>query len=569
MSPSIDMLDAERDALIGRWRMIEPLLDASPGSVEEWGRLREQFFTEHGAIPCSVADRTRLEQLKDKYVGNRCFVIGNGPSLNRTPLHLLKNEFTFGVNRFYLMHERLDWQPTFYTANDWRVVLDCAEEINALQGSLKFLDERFHGLLVDSESVHWYWHGRTLAPGEEGFSTDASLGIRGAGSVVGSAIQLAYHMGFDPIYLIGVDVSYAIPSTVKQEGPDRFGNGVGLYLTSTEDDDANHFDRRYFGTGRKWHDPNVKRMIEGFEQCQKGVVTRGRSILNATVGGQLEVFPRVEIRDLFSSEAASTGSAEATSFIAALLLILRGNNSGLALEIGVADSGASMLLAASGVTTYICETHDIARARITENWPRHWPVFIDPREVDAYEYRTPIYRHGGDMVDCLAQLSASALELSNVNVASLQRVLEVIPDVNVDVLAISLRPLQRSILDGWPWDEVRPPVVTVSVDDDRAPAFGFDFATLAELLESKGYQVWDVGVDSVSPWRGNGTARSGPRLSRLIGTELTYSAEQMTALVTLANELSSEANKALLREGFRGLAPAIRSVMALRRDVYR
>ncbi len=32
-------------------------------------------------------------QLKDKYKGERVFVVGNGPSLNKTPLYLLKNEY--------------------------------------------------------------------------------------------------------------------------------------------------------------------------------------------------------------------------------------------------------------------------------------------------------------------------------------------------------------------------------------------------------------------------------------------------------------------------------------------
>ncbi len=35
--------------------------------------------------------------------GQRCFIIGNGPSLQRTDLTKLKDEFTFGMNRIYLV----------------------------------------------------------------------------------------------------------------------------------------------------------------------------------------------------------------------------------------------------------------------------------------------------------------------------------------------------------------------------------------------------------------------------------------------------------------------------------
>ncbi len=45
----------------------------------------------------------QLAALKDIHRGERCFIIGNGPSLKQTDLSRLKDEFTFGMNRFYLM----------------------------------------------------------------------------------------------------------------------------------------------------------------------------------------------------------------------------------------------------------------------------------------------------------------------------------------------------------------------------------------------------------------------------------------------------------------------------------
>ena len=54
------------------------------------------------------------------------------------------------------------------------------------------------------------------------------------------SIQLAVHLGHNPIYIIGVDLNYSIPQSVKKSG---------AVLTSTEDD-VNHFDPRYFGSGK-------------------------------------------------------------------------------------------------------------------------------------------------------------------------------------------------------------------------------------------------------------------------------------------------------------------------------
>ena len=54
------------------------------------------------------------------------------------------------------------------------------------------------------------------------------------------AIQIAAYLGFDPIILIGCDLSYSRPETVIQTGPDKFGDGTRLNLMSTLDDDPNH-----------------------------------------------------------------------------------------------------------------------------------------------------------------------------------------------------------------------------------------------------------------------------------------------------------------------------------------
>ena len=267
----------------------------------EWGRLREEFYSKNGPLEVPKPDLDRLRSLKDKFKGERIFVMGNGPSLNNTNLEFLKNEYTFGVNRVYLLGDRISWKPTFYTANDWRVVPDIASDINALTGSTFFFEESFRGILREGNDTYFYRHcaADPNHPEETSFGHEATRGIRGAGSVVGTAVQLAAYMGFNPIYLIGCDLGYKVLNTVEQEGDDKFGNGVKLLLTSTKDDDPNHFDTRYFGKGQRWHDPNVKRMISGHEQCKLGIADKGDEIYNATVGGELEVYPRVDFDSLF------------------------------------------------------------------------------------------------------------------------------------------------------------------------------------------------------------------------------------------------------------------------------
>jgi hypothetical protein len=100
-------------------------------------------------------------------------------------------------------------------------------------------------------------------------------------------------MGFNPIYLIGCDTSYTVPSTVAVD-PDATD-----FLTSTADDDVNHFDLRYFGAGYKWHVPHVDRMVFSYAQAKQVCDRLGVKVVNATVGGKLEVFDRADYTSLF------------------------------------------------------------------------------------------------------------------------------------------------------------------------------------------------------------------------------------------------------------------------------
>jgi uncharacterized coiled-coil protein SlyX len=262
-----------------------------------YSKKRRDHIKMWGPLPVSYREKRRLKSLKDMYKGKRIFVIGNGPSLNKTPLEKLENEYTFAVNRFYLMFDKIKWKPSFYTTHDWRFIPDNVDEINALKDMTFFFPENFRYLLRRGSDVYWYW-SKNVRHSEEDFSLDITDGIVLGGTVIFIALQIARFLGFDPIYLIGVDADYKIPKTVMQEGK-ILDDGNKLFLESTQDDDANHFDPRYFGKGRKWHHPSVPNMIKGFEICNRAITSEGGRILNATVGGKLEIFERVNFSNLF------------------------------------------------------------------------------------------------------------------------------------------------------------------------------------------------------------------------------------------------------------------------------
>lgn len=240
-------------------------------------------------------DSPRLRDLKDVHQNaERAFIICNGPSLNRMDLSLLRDEYTFGVNAIYLKFDTLGLRPTYYVVEDNLVAEDRASEINALRGMTKFFPVRLAFCLRRDPEVVYLNHCPESS--DTRFSTDASQFTCGGNTVTYTCMQLAFHMGFERVYLIGADHSYVIPD--RYSDLDRNEN----YEIESETDDPNHFDPRYFGKGYRWHNPKVHLMEESYRHARAAYEAHGRKIYNATNGGNLEVFDRVSFESLFRSE---------------------------------------------------------------------------------------------------------------------------------------------------------------------------------------------------------------------------------------------------------------------------
>ena len=129
-------------------------------------------------------------------------------------------------------------------------------------------------------------------------SADMNQGLIMPFTVSINMIEAAVWMGFANIILIGCDTDYVVPDNVIAEGPEV--NGEKSLLTSTGDD-PNHFHPDYFGKGRKWHQPHAERMMQHYAWARDAFMPRSVNIVNATVGGKLEVFPRVDYAGLFAA----------------------------------------------------------------------------------------------------------------------------------------------------------------------------------------------------------------------------------------------------------------------------
>lgn len=239
-------------------------------------------------------DSDELAKLYNAFKGKRCFIIGNGPSLNKHDLMLLKDEYTFGVNSFFYKTRETGFKPYFYVVEDSSVMKENIEEIRNFDAPYKFFPTNYKLLHPKKTNTLFFRMNRGFYEKSSPnyvvprFSTDASKVLYCGQSVTYINLQLAYFMGFTEVYLIGMDFSYVIPESHKRTGD----------VLLSDSDDQNHFHKDYFGKGKTWKDPKLDRVALNYKQAKLVYEATGRKIFNATIGGSLEVFERVDYESL-------------------------------------------------------------------------------------------------------------------------------------------------------------------------------------------------------------------------------------------------------------------------------
>jgi hypothetical protein len=234
------------------------------------------------------ANARRLETLRGRYKERRCFIMGNGPSLLKCDLNRLGAEITIVSNAHYLIWDQLTYIPMFLTVEDRLVAEDRADQLQSLAGITKIFPFDLGDLLGSAQETKLYLNfPRNYRPFPK-FSRDLTKRGYWGGTVSFLNIQLAAYLGCNPIILIGFDHSYVVPSKDMQD-----------HVIHSQVEDVNHIHPDYFGPGYRWHDPNVLRMEIAYRHARQELESSGIQVLNATMGGQLEVFERVSFDSLW------------------------------------------------------------------------------------------------------------------------------------------------------------------------------------------------------------------------------------------------------------------------------
>ncbi|MDR7239964.1 6-hydroxymethylpterin diphosphokinase MptE-like protein [Neobacillus drentensis] len=222
----------------------------------------------------------KLKNIKDKHKGERCFIVATGPSLAIEDLEKLTNEVTFGMNSICLAFDETDWRPTYYGIQDENVFGRLEKQIESLDVECKFISNTIPKKVNLNLTENCYLfpmnmlnHNIPHKKYNTKFSDDPFAAVYNGYSITYSLIQIAVYMGFEKIYLLGADCNYS--------------------------KDMKHHFKEYGLVDPSFLEAG-NMMISAYNVAKNYADTNNIKIFNATRGGMLEVFQRVDLDEVLT-----------------------------------------------------------------------------------------------------------------------------------------------------------------------------------------------------------------------------------------------------------------------------
>lgn len=223
----------------------------------------------------------KIEVFKNKHLGERCFILATGPSLTVEDVKKLKNEYTFGMNSICMLFDELGWETTYYGVQDRGVFEKLVDKYQKLKETILFVGD---GIPASERNkvksipfaINYLDHKHSYKRLNTKFSFDVLKQVYDGYTITYSLIQIAVYMGFKEIYLLGNDCSY--PKDPKKQHFMDFGHYDSSTLTARD------------------------RIIFAYQYAKDFLKESDVKILNATRGGALEIFPRVDFDSLTFKE---------------------------------------------------------------------------------------------------------------------------------------------------------------------------------------------------------------------------------------------------------------------------
>lgn len=235
-----------------------------------------------------------LKSLKDKHKGKRCFIVCNGPSLRPEDLTKIHEhgDISIAMNLIGRVYDKTPWRVTylslrdpisFATKDNLKVALntECGMRMFAAKHYLKWNKYKLPGFYVNQNEDRGFLDTPVFDP-------DFTKHVPSIGTSTYICLELAVYLGCSEIYLLGCDMSYKV--NLNRDGSVTYNDAGRDHFYKSEAEAAISCPAK----------PNPTWEMEVAYDCAaKWSAEHGNIIKNATRGGKLEFFPRVDFDSLF------------------------------------------------------------------------------------------------------------------------------------------------------------------------------------------------------------------------------------------------------------------------------
>lgn len=215
--------------------------------------------------------------LLETFHGQDCLIVGNGPSLNQTPLDKIKMP-SIGMNKINLLFDKTSWRPDLIVCVNGLVIrqnrgffnstlIPLVLPIKALYLGIK---RRPHVIFIRiSDSIDF----------QDNIKKPSGIGS----TVTFTCMQIAAFARVKTVNIVGVDHSFNYKGT----------DGIKMH----EGDDPNHFDPNYF-KNCLWGLPDLEGSERAYLIAKKYFDNKGVRIIDYTIKGKLSVFDKGDINQI-------------------------------------------------------------------------------------------------------------------------------------------------------------------------------------------------------------------------------------------------------------------------------
>lgn len=241
--------------------------------------------------------QSQLAALRNKFLNRPCTVICNGPSLASIDPRLIKKTISIGCNGIYKRFSDWGFSTDFIVFEDVEQFEIRAPELGAIEGTQKMaaiynayaLQSHDGWLFFNAPRCAangYYWSGDDVYPQ---FSQDFASIVHLGATVTYIMLQLAFHLGCNPVYIVGLDHDYGKLPELFPPGKIRITEKNYQFVKEC------HFDPAYYRIGDVIGVPHVRQQELAYAKALGVFASNSRKLINVSDTTKLQGIPRVSI----------------------------------------------------------------------------------------------------------------------------------------------------------------------------------------------------------------------------------------------------------------------------------